>query len=263
VNLYARYRPKALADIVGNADLKATLPAMLMQEHPPHAFLLTGPSGCGKTTVARIAAAELGVVPDNNRDWDYWEINAADFRGIDAVREIRRAMQYGHRRVFVLDECHMLTNEAQHALLKLLEEPGNAFFFLATTDPDKLIPMLRGRCIELAVKPIIVPQMVRLLGKISSKECQQDPQKVLPSLQVLNAIARKHVPKAVVQDSGGGCYPRFALQLLEQVLAMPDEAAQMRIIRNGSGHETRHRDRQPGRPAAARPKRRSTRRRSS
>src|SRR5690606_3369465 len=104
----------------------------------PHAMLFTGPSGCGKTTLARILRVKLRC-----SDNDFQEINAADFRGIDSIRSMRQqvgaAPLGGDSRIWLIDEAHSMTADAQNAFLKLLEDtPRHVYFFLATTDPQKL-----------------------------------------------------------------------------------------------------------------------------
>lgn len=105
MNLHLKYRPRTFAEIVGNQQVVESIQTMLADEKSrPHSFLLHGPTGCGKTTIARIMAAELGCAGN-----DYREVDSADFRGIDTVREIRKHSQFrpleGPCRVWVIDEC--------------------------------------------------------------------------------------------------------------------------------------------------------------
>jgi hypothetical protein len=127
MSLYGKYRPTTFDEVVGNDETVAMLRALLAQEDPPHAYLLTGPIGCAKTTIARIAARELGCDP-TGKDYYYVEMNSADDRGIDRIREIARRNRYlmsaFRPRFYLFDEAHKLTNDAQNALLKLLEDPA-------------------------------------------------------------------------------------------------------------------------------------------
>ncbi len=204
--LYHKYRPASLDEVVGNEETVMALRGVLQKEDKPHAFLFYGPTGCGKTTLGRIVANELGCKGN-----DYREIDSADFRGIDTIREIRKQTHFrpiqSKVRVWLIDECHKLTNDAQNALLKILEDtPKHVYFILATTEPQKLIPTIKGRCVQYAVSPLSDIQMKKLLRSIVKAE---------------NASLDKIVYEQIVQDSLG--YPRNAIQILEQVLATPTE----------------------------------------
>ena len=104
MSLYQKYRPSTLDQVAGNEQTVTQLRALLAKDDPPHVFLFTGPSGCGKTTLGRIVTRELGVA-----DADFQEVDSADFRGIDTVRDMRRNAMYkamrGERRAWLLDEC--------------------------------------------------------------------------------------------------------------------------------------------------------------
>lgn len=207
MSLYQKYRPTDLDQVVGNEKLVEQLGTMLAKDDPPHAYLLVGPYGCGKTTIGRIIARRLGAVAE-----DFDEKDSADFRGIDTIRDIRRNSGYkalrGERRVWLIDECAKLTNDAQHALLKGLEDPpAHAYYVLCTTDPDKLLPTIRSRCVTYQVQRLTDREMVRLLHKVSSAEGERLDRALLA---------------AIAERSDG--HSRDALQLLEQVLAAgPDD----------------------------------------
>lgn len=209
MSLYHKYRPEALDDIQGNEKLKESLRTMLSDDKRcPHVFLLHGPTGCGKTTIGRIIARELDV--DINGS-DYTEIDTADFRGIDTARSIREKVNYkpiqGDRRIWLIDECHKLTNDAQNALLKGLEEPpGHVYFILCTTNPENLIPTLKRRCTQFQVEILEDKEMLRLLRHVVKGEEESMDR------QVYNQI---------VEDSNG--YPAHALQILEKVLSTEQE----------------------------------------
>lgn len=203
MSLYHKYRPGEFEALIGNEDVVASLKAVLQKEDKPHAFLLHGPTGCGKTTLGRIIANELGC-----KGADFREVDSADFRGIDTIREIRRVSGYkaieGNCRVWLLDECHKLSNDAQNALLKALEDtPSHVYYILATTDPQKLIATIRGRCAQFQVALLGDSEMMALLRRVVKGEGE--------SLQ-------KVVYEQIILDSQG--HPRNALQILEQVLAV-------------------------------------------
>ena len=107
--------------------------------------------------------------------FDFTELNTADFRGIDEVRKIRVRIQSaplkGKCRVWLIDECHKLTSDAQHALLKMLEDtPNHIYFFLATTNPEKLLKTIRNRCTEISVKPLKDKDLIELIKSVCIKE---------------------------------------------------------------------------------------------
>ncbi len=207
MSLYLKYRPSELSQIKGNAELVATLEGMLTNiKTCPHSFLLTGQTGCGKTTVGRIIANRLGC-----KGSDFKEVDSADFRGIDTVREIRKNSTFqaieGSCRVWLIDECHKMTNDAQNALLKILEDtPSHVYFILCTTDPQKLLPTVKGRCQQFQLLPLDERLMFGLLRRIVTAEKEE---------------LHREVYDQIVNSSKG--LPRNALQILEQVLQVPQE----------------------------------------
>jgi len=202
MSLYIKYRPTGLDQVRGNESVISTLKKMLINiETCPHVFLLHGPTGCGKTTIARIISNELQC-----KDDDIIELNTADVRGIDTIREIIQNSRFmpmvGTNRIWIIDECHKLTGDAQNALLKVLEDtPKHVYFVLCTTDPQKLIATIKGRCIQFPVKPLTGAEIQGLVRSIARQEGHK------LEVDILEQIA---------QDSLG--HPRNALQILEQVL---------------------------------------------
>jgi DNA polymerase-3 subunit gamma/tau len=205
--LYHKYRPTSIEEMLGNRDTLEILKEVLSgNKEIPQAFLLHGPTGCGKTTLARIIANELGV-----KGSDFREVDSADFRGIDTVRDIRRQSNFvaleSSCKVWLLDECHKLSNDAQNALLKGLEDPPkHVYYILATTDPQKLISTIKGRCSQYELKPLTDNTMFKLIRKVVRGEEEN---------------LDKDVYDQIIMDSQG--LPRNALQILEQVLIAPED----------------------------------------
>jgi DNA polymerase-3 subunit gamma/tau len=202
MSLYHKYRPKGLRGIVGNTQVVASLKTMLnAPDLMPHSYLLSGPTGCGKTTIGRIIKNTLDV-----SDNDFIEINSSEMRGIDTVRDIIKNSQYkpleSDYRIYLIDECHKMTNDAQNAFLKPLEDtPKHIIFILCTTEPEKLIKAVLGRCQTFQLERLSEPQMETLLKRIIKKEGDELDEKVLSQ----------------IIETGEG-HPRDSIQILEQVL---------------------------------------------
>src|ERR1700722_9521228 len=191
---YRKYRPQKIDDL-DSAAVRDTLHAVL-QNDVSHAFLFTGPKGLGKTSTARIVAKVVNCeTPKNKREKeiepcnkcdqcvsitsgnnvDILEIDAASNRGIDEIRElkekIRLAPVAAKRKVYIIDEVHMLTTEAFNALLKTLEEPPeHAMFILCTTEAHKVPETIISRCFQIMFKPATEEELVRSFKRIVEGE---------------------------------------------------------------------------------------------
>lgn len=206
MSLYLKYRPGALEDLYGNQNTIAEAEGILESKDRAHAYLIQGDTGCGKTTLGRIIATKVGC-----KGADFREVDSADFRGIDTIREIRKQMQFkpleGTCRVWLIDECHQLSKDAQNALLKALEDtPKHVYFILCTTDPQKLLPTIRSRCYQLTMHPLSDSEMKKLLRFVVRSEQEK---------------LQKAIYEQIIQDGQGR--PREALQILSKVLSVPDE----------------------------------------
>lgn len=208
--LYIKYRPQVCDDIKGNDLAIKSLRSEITAGH--HVFLLSGNSGCGKTTLARAIAKELG-----GTELSIHELNSSENRGIDTVREIMEEIRYQPlegKSVYILDEYHMQTNTAQQAALKMLEEcPSWVYFFICTTNPEKVIEAIKTRCSRIEVKPLDHNTMLGLLRLISHKE------QIQVSIDVLNKI---------VDLSEGSS--RKGLKMLGQVLYLSGDEERIQYL---------------------------------
>lgn len=191
MELYKKYRPTKFNQIKGQKEVKEILRSKLRENDLPQNVLLCGPTGTGKTTLAYIIRERLGCISH-----DFIELNAADDRGIDTIRDIKRTMSLSPLgspcRIWLLDECHHLTTEAQTALLKLLEDiQPKARFFLATTSPEQLLPAVVGRCMKLELKRLTDLEISELISNICTvEEIELDNEVIDKIAQVANGSAR-------------------------------------------------------------------------
>lgn len=178
--------------VCGQPHVKRVLQSQIKKKDLVHAYLFTGPAGTGKTTVARILAAMINAKdgmtltpklddPFVAQIWsgksgtDVYEMDAASNRGIDDIKDIREKAYYVpmemRKRVYIIDECHMLTREAWNALLKLLEEPpAHAIFILCTTDDQKVIDTVHTRCMKLPFRSLTLEEVFQYLKPICMTE---------------------------------------------------------------------------------------------
>ncbi len=169
--LITKYRPRNWKEIVGQDGVVKSLKAALAQE-VSHAFLFIGGSGVGKTTLSRLLAAELGAVNPG----DITEHDAGQFTGIDDVRALVANLKYkpigsSTVKVLILNEAHRLTIAAQDALLAVLEEPSeHTYFFLTTTEGNKIRPAIKTRCTTYELKLVSHSNLFDLLAKITDAE---------------------------------------------------------------------------------------------
>jgi DNA polymerase III subunit gamma/tau len=186
-----KWRPQTFADVVGQQHVTRTLSNAVQSGRVAHAYIFSGARGVGKTTTARILAKALNCVkgpvaePCNECDscreiglgnsLDVIEIDAASNRGIDQIRELREMVRYapagGRYKVVILDEAHMLTDEASNALLKTLEEPPDkVIFVMATTEPESLAETIRSRSQHFHFRALSFAEIVDALEQICVKE---------------------------------------------------------------------------------------------
>jgi DNA polymerase-3 subunit gamma/tau len=225
MNLYRKARPSTLADLIGNEAEIAAVTKLMESAERPHTYLISGPSGCGKTTLARILANMLG-----SDEFGVHEINTANNRGIDTAREIEEAMQYNvignGTKSYIIDECHNITAVAQDALLKPLEDtPKHVYFFLCTTNPEKLKKAIHTRCTHIKMSSVDPEVLYKYMRRLAVKE-------------------GINVPKEIVQSIAENCEgsPRQALVLLEKVATMENAEQMAEIVKTGAVEDADTRD---------------------
>jgi len=211
--LQISYRPQTLEEVAGNKEVIEGIQMIMSRKTDfPHSYLFSGPFGCGKTTLARIIANMLDCK-------DIVEMNMSNLTGVDNVRHIEEICIYppvlGSVRVYILDEVHFLTKNAQNAFLKLLEDPpSHVYFMLCTTDPQQLIPTVVSRCHQFQVSLLKYDEMDTLLHKILEEEGIPDyPQKIIDT--------------AIKLAEG---HPRDAIKMLDSVIDIENDETALKAL---------------------------------
>lgn len=224
--LARKWRPKLFGEVIGQEHVTKTLQNSVKQNKVAHAYLLTGTRGVGKTTIARIFAKSIRcenlnetgdpclscsscLSVDDGSSLDYIEIDGASNTGVDNIRELIENVQYlptsGSKKVYVIDEVHMLTVNAFNALLKTLEEPpAHVVFIFATTDPQKLLGTVLSRCQRYDFKTVDLNNLITHIKNITQKE-----EITFESEKLITELAKQG--KGSVRDT---------LSLLDQVLSL-------------------------------------------
>lgn len=242
--LYRKYRSRSLENLVGQDHITKTLANALEKDAVSHAYLFTGPRGVGKTSTARLIAHAvngLDYSESNSMPIDIIEIDAASNRRIDEIRELRDTIHIAPTelkyKVYIIDEVHMLTNEAFNALLKTLEEPPtHAIFILATTEAHKLPATIVSRTQQFVFRPIDPKDMVKHLAYIATEEgIDIDPgaltiiaehsdgsfRDAISLLDQLSQAESGHITTSTVQDLVG-VMDDHALTIIDQSISEGD-----------------------------------------
>lgn len=214
MDLDQKYRPRRLEDVVGQPEAVSVIQGF--KKKLPRCLLLHGQSGCGKTTLARIVAHDAGVSPLDLIEKNCGAVESA----IDMVREIATHMSAapmaGRYRMWILDEIQTFSKSqaAQGAILKILEDcPSHVLFALCTTDPQKLLPTIRGRCVQIGLRGLRDAEVTQLVKDVAAKE---------------RIKLTADLVEAIVLASGGSA--RDALKELEKAGAVGDPAEALKVV---------------------------------
>lgn len=187
-----KYRPQGFAEVVGQSHITTTLQNAIESKQLAQALLFCGPRGVGKTTCARIVAKMVNETENTDTETalNIFELDGASNNSVDDIRnlieQVRYPPQYGNYKIYIIDEVHMLSNQAFNAFLKTLEEPPPyAIFILATTEKHKVIPTILSRCQIYDFNRIQISDISHHLREIADKE------KITAEDDALHLIAQK------------------------------------------------------------------------
>ena len=239
---YRRWRPGSFVELVGQEHVATTLRQSVKLNRVSHSYLFCGPRGSGKTTTARIIAKAVNCLDlqdgdpcnacticqaiNDGRFMDIIELDAASNRGIDEIRDIREKVNFspgqGSRKVYIIDEAHMLTDAAANAFLKTLEEPpGHVIFVLCTTEAHKILPTIVSRCQRFDFRRIPSELIYRRLTEMVEAE---------------GANVDNEALRLVSRYASGSL--RDAQNLLEQLVVSSSDGVGLRQVEDllGLGH---------------------------
>lgn len=215
VEYQLRFRPKSFKQLYGQPEAVEFLQTKLSQGELPHFLGFVGDPGTGKTTTARVLKTKLDC-----SDHDFVEINCAEDRGIEMMRDIKDKMKLapfgGKCKIYLLDEFHKATNDAMSASLKILEDvPPHVYFIVCTSDSSKIIKAVMSRMTLVKFNLINSKDMLCLLNYVCGKA---------------GVTVSENVLEAITEVAGGS--PRDGVKLLNRVASLPDEQKQLDAIQS-------------------------------
>ncbi|MEO8268578.1 MAG: DNA polymerase III subunit gamma/tau, partial [Aureliella sp.] len=250
-----RYRPRSFAELVGQDHISHALDAAIAMGRVGHAYLFTGARGVGKTSSARIfakalnasdgveqeLAADMSRSIDSGDDMDVIEIDGASNRGIEEIRTLRANVNVRPSRarykIYIIDEVHMLTNQAFNALLKTLEEPPpHVKFIFCTTDPDKLPITVLSRCQRFDFVPIKLDAIRARLSEICSAEGFEADDDAL-SLLARRAAGSMRDSQSLLEQVMSFSQERISVEQVQQLLGIADEGRLLALAHSLAAHD--------------------------
>jgi DNA polymerase-3 subunit gamma/tau len=251
---YRKWRPSSFSQLVGQEHVSSTLRQSIKQGRVSHSYLFCGPRGSGKTTTARIIAKAVNCLDHQDGDpcnacepcrtinagqyMDIIELDAASNRGIDEIRDIREKVNFapaqGQRKVYIIDEAHMLTEAASNAFLKTLEEPPpHVIFVLCTTDAHKILPTIISRCQRFDFRRIPSEQIYGRLADISEAEgVTVDPEAIrLVARHAAGSLrdAENLLEQLVVSSTSGT--DGVTLKQVEELLGLDNGESSLELVK--------------------------------
>ncbi len=236
---YRKWRPGTFSDLAGQEHVGNTLRQAVMQGRVSHSYLFCGTRGSGKTTTARVLSKAVNCLDprdgdpceqcaicvsiNEGRNLDIIELDAASNRGVEEIREIRDKVHFqpaqNRRKVYIIDEAHMLTREASNAFLKTLEEPpAHVIFILCTTEADRILPTIISRCQRYDFRRLPGQTIYDRLAYITDQE---------------GVAIQPDALRMVARNAGGSM--RDALNMLEQLAVSADREITLRDVEEALG----------------------------
>ena len=236
---YRKWRPGTFSDLAGQEHVGNTLRQAVMQGRVSHSYLFCGTRGSGKTTTARVLSKAVNCLDpqdgdpcdqcaicvsiNEGRNLDIIELDAASNRGVEEIREIRDKVHFqpaqNRRKVYIIDEAHMLTREASNAFLKTLEEPpAHVIFILCTTEADRILPTILSRCQRYDFRRLPGQTIYDRLAYITDQE---------------GVAIQPDALRMVARNAGGSM--RDALNMLEQLAVSANQEITLREVEEALG----------------------------